>query len=193
MTGYGRGEGSCRRRPSASAYGFTLLELMTTLVVASIVLSVGVPSFVDIARNSRAAANANELVSALSLARSEAIRRSARVGVCGTSDGASCDGSWDQGWIVFVDEAASDALAPTVGAVLREWPAPSGGGEILTRAGGASVAMAWVRFLPRGEVRASHPLPVVYRIEIEGCSGMQGRDIELNAIGRTSVERIACG
>src|SRR5690606_38709833 len=55
------------------AAGFTLLELMTTLIVISVLLTVAVPGFFDTIRTNRAAANANELVTALSIARSEAI------------------------------------------------------------------------------------------------------------------------
>jgi type IV fimbrial biogenesis protein FimT len=168
--------------------GFTLLELMVTLTVAGVLLSVGVPSFFDVIRNSRAAANANELVTALSIARSEAIRRGARVSICRSANGAACGGTWQQGWIVFLDTAATDIAAPTVGDVLRVWPAPSGNTTIAT----APANMEWVRFLPRGNVRTAGAMPVVYTMTVQGCSGLQARSIELNNIGRTSVARVGC-
>ena len=168
--------------------GFTLLELMVTLTVAGVLLSVGVPSFFDVIRNSRAAANANELVTALTIARSEAIRRGARVSICRSSDGLACGGTWANGWIVFRDDAATDIAAPMVGEVLRVWPAPSGNTAVSTTPAG----MAWVRFLPRGNVRTAGAMPVVYNMSVEGCSGLQARNIELNTVGRTSVARVAC-
>ncbi len=51
----------------ATAKGFTLLELMTAIAVMAVLLSVGVPSFVQIIRNNRITAQTNELVSALNI------------------------------------------------------------------------------------------------------------------------------
>lgn len=89
--------------------GFTLIELMVTLAVAAIVLTVAVPSFRDLIRHNRLATQANQLVSALNLARSEAIKRGVRVTVCKTDDldavepSCSTTANWEQGFIVFVD------------------------------------------------------------------------------------------
>ncbi len=58
--------------------GFTLLELIVTVVVASILLTVAVPSFTTLIRSNRAASEANALLTMLTLARSEAIKRNAR-------------------------------------------------------------------------------------------------------------------
>ena len=172
--------------PRSKARGFTLLELMVTLGVAAIVLSAGVPGFIGVVQNNRAASQANELVTALSLARSEAVRRSARVGVCQSADGLTCGGAgWQQGWIVFEDGAATDTAAPIVTEVLRAWPALNDNAAV-------AVPSQWLRFLPHGEVRAPVALPLTYDMQVHGCAGDQGRQIELNAIGRTSVARIAC-
>lgn len=180
-------------RAAASQRGFTLLELLVALSIVSILFTVAVPSFFNITRNSRAAANANELVTALSVARSEAVRRGARVSVCPSVNGAVCSGSnnWAQGWIVVADVAtATDTSDPDVAAeVLRVWPAPSGNTAITTPAN-----MRWVRFLPRGTVRVppTVALPVTYQMRVEGCTGTQARSIALNTVGRTTVNAIAC-
>jgi len=172
--------------------GFTLLELMVTLTVAGVLLSVGVPSFFDVIRNSRAAANANELVTALSIARSEAIRRGARVSICHTANGTTCGGAWGQGWIVFLDSAATD-MAPAalagVNDILRVWPAPSGNAAVTTTPAGRT----WIGFLPRGNVRtAGAAMPLTFNMTVENCSGLQARRVEVNTIGRTSVARANC-
>ena len=84
--------------------GFTLLELMIVVAIAGIVMAIGVPSFQSITTNNRIAANTNEFITALNLARSEAVKRGAAVSVCKSADGATCttSGDWDQGWIVIV-------------------------------------------------------------------------------------------
>lgn len=165
--------------------GFTLLELLVTLAVLAIILSWGVPGFMDVVRNGRATANANDFVTAMSFARSEAVKRGGRVTVCGSDDGASCNGNWEDGWIVIADGAATDDAVPVVAAVLRVWAAPDGDPAV-------DADVPWVRFLPRGSVRTSAPLPVTFTMEIEGCSAQQGRSIELNAVGRTTVSRVTC-
>ncbi len=168
--------------------GFTLLELIVTVAVAAIIFSFGVPSFMDVARNGRAAANANEFVTAFSIARSEAVKRGARVTVCASKDGATCSGDWSDGWIVIADGAASDdADPPVVDDVLRTWPAPAGDPAIA-----APANADWVRFLPRGSARTPAPMPVTFTMKVAGCSDLQGRSIELNAVGRTTVSRVAC-
>lgn len=176
------------------AAGFTLLELMITLLVIGVLLGVGVPGFFDTIRSNRAAANANELVTALSIARSEAIRRGTRITLCPSSDGAGCNGTWTERWLLFLDTAASDTAVPTFVAanVIREWAAPGGDAVIATDAGGAAATVNWIRFLPRGQVVSDEVMPILFNMEIDGCSGLEARDVEVNSVGRTSVERVAC-
>lgn len=90
-----------RRR---SAAGFTLLELMTAIVVGSVMLSIAVPSFRQMIASSRLTTQANEVVAALNLARSEAIKQNTRVAFCRaeTATSTSCvdaRGDW-RNWIV---------------------------------------------------------------------------------------------
>lgn len=85
---------------------FTLIELMITLLVVAILASVAVPAYQTMVKNNRLTTQVNELVTALLYARSEAVKRSAPVAVCASTDTSSCSGSntWDTGWIVFIDE-----------------------------------------------------------------------------------------
>lgn len=87
--------------------GFTLLELMTTVTVAAILLGIGVPAFSDIIRNNRLTAAANDLLHSTQLARSEAVKRQAAVVICASDDSTlevpSCSDGAFTDWIVFVD------------------------------------------------------------------------------------------
>ena len=85
--------------------GFTLIELLVTMSVAVILLTVAVPAFQTFVLNSRRVALANELVLALTYAKSEAVKRGIQVTVCSRQDDTTCAGSttWDAGWLVFVD------------------------------------------------------------------------------------------
>ena len=84
------------------ANGFTLVELLVVLVVAGILSTLALPSFTGMIRDNRVLGQANDFLAALSLARSEALRRGAPV--CVKSKGA--EGSWTEGWQVFSEDPA---------------------------------------------------------------------------------------
>jgi len=92
--------------------GFSLIEVIVTLAIAAIVLSIGVPSFQSYTQNNRQTIAINELATALRLARNSAITHRARTVVCKSSDGANCTtyGTWTQGWIVFTDTDNNNTL-----------------------------------------------------------------------------------
>lgn len=93
--------------PDNSA-GFTLLELLITLTIASILAVIAVPAFQSSVQNSRLSSQLNTLVATLSFARSEAITRSADISVCASTDLATCDTSnWENGYMVFAGDAAA--------------------------------------------------------------------------------------
>jgi type IV fimbrial biogenesis protein FimT len=77
--------------------GFTLLELMVTVAIAAILVTVAMPSFTNTIIGNRLTTINNELVGALNLARSEAIKRNQQVVIRKTGT------NWQGGWQVFVD------------------------------------------------------------------------------------------
>ncbi len=91
----------------AKQSGFTLIELMFTIVVLAVLLGIGVPNFRDFIRNSRLSTAANDLLADLNLARSESVKRRVVVTLCKTTNGTSCDTSTTsplRRWMVFVDD-----------------------------------------------------------------------------------------
>jgi type IV fimbrial biogenesis protein FimT len=92
---------------------FTIIELMITLSIAAILASLAAPSFKEIIQNNRMTTQYNELLSSLSLTRSETIKRETRVTICQSSTGNSCgadSSSWHSGWVVFVDDDDDNAI-----------------------------------------------------------------------------------
>ncbi len=85
--------------------GFTLTELMITLAILAILLAFALPSFEEITVQNRLATESNRLLSALTLAHSEAVKRNRRVVICESNNGSSCtgNGNWREGWLLFVD------------------------------------------------------------------------------------------
>lgn len=66
--------------------GFTLVELLITLVVLSILISLAVPSFRGLMDRNAVSATANNLLSSVLLARSEAVKREQSVIFSGNAD-----------------------------------------------------------------------------------------------------------
>lgn len=84
--------------------GFTLIELMVTISIMAIVVSLAVPSFNTTIENRRVLTINEMLAASLKLARSEALSRSESITMCFSSDQTTCSGSWSDGWIIYVDE-----------------------------------------------------------------------------------------
>ena len=103
--------------------GFTLYELMITLLVVGIVLSFGIPNMLAFNQNGRMTGAANDLHSALHLARSESSRAKTNITVCASANAlaadANCGGTWDQGFIVFVDQDGDINRSGATETVLR--------------------------------------------------------------------------
>lgn len=93
-----------RRRSGAFAQpGFTIVELMIVLVVVAVLVGIGAPAFTNMLLDNRSLSALNDLRGALSTARSEALAQRAFVTFCSSADGAVCGGTWDLGYLGFVD------------------------------------------------------------------------------------------
>jgi type IV fimbrial biogenesis protein FimT len=159
-----------------ASFGFTLVELIVTLVVASVLLALAAPNFSGFVKSNRLAGQANELMADLAFARSEAIKRGANITVCRSGDGANClnGAAWKDGWIV-VDGA---------GQVLRVHEKLTG--ENWTIASAAAVADSIV--YDRSGLMA--PMPAtVETISICDANQPVGRVIEFAITGRPKISK----
>ncbi|WP_316152825.1 GspH/FimT family pseudopilin [Cupriavidus sp. BIC8F] len=85
--------------PARRIPGFTLIELMATVMIAAILLSAGTPYFREFVLGQRIRAAAYDLASTLSYARSEAVKRNTSVSI------APAAGGWQNGWTVMAGVA----------------------------------------------------------------------------------------
>ncbi|UNK50598.1 GspH/FimT family pseudopilin [Lysobacter sp. S4-A87] len=67
-------------------------------------MALAYPSFNGVIRSNRIATSTNNVIAALNLARTEAIRSNRGAGVCPSSTGTSCNGSdWNVGYLAYTD------------------------------------------------------------------------------------------
>ena len=103
--------------------GFTLYELMITVLIVGVVLAFSIPNMQAFTQNSRMTSTANDLHAAFHLARSESSRAKTNITVCASANSmaaaADCGGTWDQGYIVFVDEDGDLTRSGAAETVLR--------------------------------------------------------------------------
>ncbi|MGC1523998.1 MAG: GspH/FimT family pseudopilin [Steroidobacteraceae bacterium] len=111
---------------SRRASGFTLMELLTTIAIAAIVVTIGIPSFRYVTNSNRIAGEVNGLLGDLQFARAEAIKEGQNVTVCVSAAGASCDGTstWQSGWMVYSNPTG--VITPVTTSILRIQPTFSG-------------------------------------------------------------------
>ena len=90
-------------------HGFTLIELMLTIVMAAAIASIAVPNLRTFVLNNRISGTANELLRSIQVARSHATKRQNNVVICATDkavsdpDNATCATTGVTGWIIFLD------------------------------------------------------------------------------------------
>ena len=97
--------------------GFTIIELMVTVMVIGILAAIGLPAVSTFIRNDRTWTQANTLVITINYARSEAVKRDLTTGVsvCTTNDNLNCSPNpWQGGWIVRVNDPANPVVLQVV-------------------------------------------------------------------------------
>ena len=91
--------------PGCSPDGFTLLEALVVLALLATLVALAAPSLAGLRQKHQMQSQAEQMLGSLMLARSEALQRQQRVTLCvlGLGGGCATEGSWAQGWLVFVD------------------------------------------------------------------------------------------
>lgn len=86
-------------------HGFGLVELLVALFVAVLLLLFALPAYNDWIATTEMMNEAQHLANSMNRARAEAINSGFRVNLCQTGGGRQClpAGTWEGGWILFVD------------------------------------------------------------------------------------------
>jgi len=164
--------------------GFTLVELLTALGVAAVLLGMGVPSYRQLARDNQFITSANDLVLAAMLARSEAAKRGVPITIAAAAGGGTAN-EFGNGWSVFVDTDTDGVL--------------DGGETVLysgeSRTGGQTVDSVenvnFVQYRPWGNLSVA-PALRQFDVCMTGIAGERGRRVTIWTTGGVSVTTITC-
>jgi type IV fimbrial biogenesis protein FimT len=114
-----------KRMPAKHQSGFTLLELMVTLTVASILATLAYPNMRDFMRRNRAVEQSNGMQSNLQYARGQAAATRSYVSICPvtTAGGQVCDtadGVYNNGWIIYTAPTPNTVYTAATGYTVQE-------------------------------------------------------------------------
>ena len=169
------------------ATGFTLIELMVAIALLAILLGLAVPDLRSYLINNRLTAQINDLVADISLARSEAATRGARVTICTSADLETCTGegdAWQSGRIVFVD-TNSNGTRDATEQILKKTDS-LGGSRTLVAAGFSNTTH--ISFRPYGGLD-----PATGGSFLLCDPAVQtGRTVIVAATGRPTASKVTC-
>lgn len=168
------------QQQSKYSKAFTLLELMVTVAIASIVMTMGVPGFSQVIKNSRLTTDANAMIASFNFARSEAVKRQREIYV--RRKGSSSE-NWDSGWDIFIDENSNQTFNDGTDELLKTFSSSKN----TVRAG--EIYDDWIAFKPSGVIDSSGTSDGDDSFRICATAGdtNNSRKITINRVGRSRV------
>ena len=175
-----------RRSRLPRCRAFTLVELVATLAVAGVLFALAVPSFAQFIAEQKLLNEARRVADAITLARSEAMKRNGHVVMCASLPGVDCPDirHWHDGWVMFADPDGDAELGATELPFVREPGAAPG----VTIVGNRPVEQ-FLRFDWLGQPRL--PGGALQMGTIVVCRAqLRGYRVVLANTGRTRIERM---
>jgi type IV fimbrial biogenesis protein FimT len=175
--------------------GFTLIELMVAITIATLLLTVGVPSFSSTLLRMESSAISDQLVSSIYFSRNEAISRNQRVTLCASTNGLACDisnvNTWNSGWIATLQDASNNTV------VIRYWTVNNQNSQITL----ASTTLPdSIIFTAQGDIflnsKASAAIGqyVSFSTQSSNCSSTdkERRNIAIAPFGTVTIAKVSC-
>ncbi len=162
--------------------GFTLIELMITVTIAGVILTLALPAFNQFLQNNRTTSQVNDFIAVMSLARSEAIGRNRQVQIIANG------GVWTDGWIIMADVDRNESFGDADDQLIQSY-------EAMDRATLTS-AVTEITFRSNGLIIPEDPDnpndPVLMNLVAANCEGENDRLIEISMTGKVNITRNTC-
>lgn len=176
--------------------GVTLVELIIVLTIAGILGALAAPGLQKLVSSNRLSSQINDMLSDISLARSEAIKRNTNIkptsststGVCASTNGTSCSagGNWANGWLVYYDDNGTIS-------VLKVHEALTGGNTLsATRtqvSDNTTTSVDTVAYSNNGVLTST---AYTYKFTLCDPKRKQTRVIDITVVGQTSITSGTC-
>lgn len=161
--------------------GFTLIELLVSITILAILLAFAVPSFRTLIQNSRATSQANEFITSINQARSEALKRQATISVIASAGGTAAN-EFGNGWSIVVD-ADSDGVLDAGEVIVASSDGYQGGATL-----NSTNNVSFLSFQTDGTLTAAR----AFELRIPECRGTSARNMSISRIGHLTVTSVAC-
>jgi len=147
--------------------GFTAIELMTTIAVLGLIVTLAVPSFNNFVVKNQVNSAATEILTNLLLARGEAAKRNTSVSITPVNTAA-----WTQGWnVTYLDSGGTTRTLKTQAAYT--------GAMTVT---GPAVAVIYGR-----DGRLTSTTAVTFTVNVPGNTNITNKTVAVDVSGRPNV------
>lgn len=171
------------------ARGFTLIELMVTISIAAILALIALPSMRSLIERNALAGQVNGFIGAITLARTEAIKRNATTVLCrstnaetGSPPTCSNGTDWKSGWMVFLDRNDNGSFDTENGDVLLRVQGGFPKSKSITQSTGAKLIFRRTGLLQSG----------MSSFDFKSVSGDFQRCVTISKTGRPRTADTGC-
>ena len=175
-----------RNRADCSA-GFTLLEALVVMAVLGTLAALSAPSLMALREKHQMQSQGELFLSSLQLARSQALQRQKRVTVCLRDAGDVCtsQGSWAQGWVMFVDDNGNAVLDGQEQRLQVQGPAPA-----FLRMTGNTPVRRYVSYGPEGRSQSVSGALLFGTLRLCKPGQSAAWELVINAVGKPRLEAV---
>jgi len=150
--------------------GFTMMQLLVTVALIGIISSIAMPSLTGLLVSNKLTAYANQLVTGLNVARSEAVKRNTRVTLRKKGDSG-----YESGWNIFLDTNGNNTFESGTDTLIKTFEAFPSGYTLI----GNNVIVNFIAYQADGTSNVSGSFAVCYAGHIVGA-----KLVTVNTVGR---------
>lgn len=162
--------------------GFTLIELMITIAILAIVVTIAMPSFSTMVRNNGVTTVADDLFSSLQIARSESVNREVSMTVAQKSTG------WQTGWDVFEDKDNNGVFNNGTDTMINAYTTTNS--QVIVTPQGKVSTNTTILYTPTGRTLQKYDeVNDYFSVTVANATDITPRCVFLSTTGRPFVQR----